>query len=116
MIEDYASAASTLTQLRDMGIVISLDDFGTGYTSLRQIQAFPLDVVKLAATFTDTSIDADLSVLGSVVTMSSALGLRHDRRGHRAAPTKSSGCGRSAACTRRATSSHAPYRATGSPR
>jgi EAL domain-containing protein (putative c-di-GMP-specific phosphodiesterase class I) len=75
MIEDYAAAARTLTELRSLGIIISLDDFGTGYTSLRQIQAFPLDVVKLAATFTDMSIDADLSVLASVVTMASQLGL-----------------------------------------
>ncbi|NOH95741.1 bifunctional diguanylate cyclase/phosphodiesterase [Vibrio sp. 99-70-13A1] len=40
-----------LTSLREMGFTIALDDFGTGYSSLNYIQSYPIDCLKIDATF-----------------------------------------------------------------
>ena len=58
MIDDYAVAGERLAGIRKLGVRIALDDFGAGYTSLRQLQSFPVDVVKLDQSFIKTTMDA----------------------------------------------------------
>ncbi|MDN3612405.1 EAL domain-containing protein [Vibrio ostreicida] len=43
--------SSVLNQLRTMGFTIALDDFGTGYSSLNYIHSYPIDCIKIDATF-----------------------------------------------------------------
>lgn len=40
-----------LHQLRALGFKIALDDFGTGYSSLNYIHSYPIDCIKIDATF-----------------------------------------------------------------
>eukprot|EP01037_Dinobryon_pediforme_P008883 gene8883-8972_t len=46
-IEDLAEAASTMEQLRSVGIPVCLDDFGAGVAVFRYLRAFGVDHVKL---------------------------------------------------------------------
>lgn len=66
-----------LSALRDAGARISLDDFGTGYSSFGQLQALPVDAVKLDRSFIDQIRDAtDQSpIVESMVTLAHTLGL-----------------------------------------
>ena len=54
--EEYAmesgdEALERMQVLYDLGVRLALDDFGTGYSSLARLEAFPLDVLKLARPF-----------------------------------------------------------------
>lgn len=42
---------SILTKLRLLGFTVALDDFGTGYSSLNYIHSYPIDCIKIDATF-----------------------------------------------------------------
>jgi diguanylate cyclase (GGDEF)-like protein len=75
MIEDYSQAAERLATIRRMGVRIALDDFGAGYTSLRQLNSFPVDVVKLDQTFIKTTMEHDSGVLDGLISMANSLGL-----------------------------------------
>ncbi|MBK1615734.1 GGDEF-domain containing protein, partial [Rubrivivax gelatinosus] len=67
-----------LHALRALGVRIAMDDFGTGYSSLAHLWRFPLDRVKLDREFThNLAGDAKVGVIvGSVVSMAHALGMR----------------------------------------
>ena len=75
MIEDYVEAADRLAELRSMGVRIALDDFGAGYTSLRQLQTFHVDVVKLDQSFIKDTMEHDSGVLDGLISMANSLGL-----------------------------------------
>ncbi|WP_172558399.1 putative bifunctional diguanylate cyclase/phosphodiesterase [Vibrio fluvialis] len=40
-----------LDKLRELGFTVALDDFGTGYSSLNYIHSYPIDCIKIDATF-----------------------------------------------------------------
>lgn len=42
---------SILAKLRTLGFRVALDDFGTGYSSLNYIHSYPIDCIKIDATF-----------------------------------------------------------------
>jgi diguanylate cyclase (GGDEF)-like protein len=44
-------AQNILAKLRAIGFKIALDDFGTGYSSLNYIQSYPIDCIKIDASF-----------------------------------------------------------------
>ncbi len=75
MIDDYTEAADRLANIRKMGVRIALNDFGAGYTSLRQLQSFPVDVVKLDQSFIKDTMEHDSGVLDGLISMANSLGL-----------------------------------------
>jgi EAL domain-containing protein (putative c-di-GMP-specific phosphodiesterase class I)/ActR/RegA family two-component response regulator len=57
---DDGIGIQTLTELREMGVLISIDDFGTGYSSLSYLKRLPIDSIKLDASFVkDATTDPD---------------------------------------------------------
>jgi len=46
-IQDMASAASSMEQLRSVGVPVCLDDFGAGSAAFRYLRAFGVDYVKI---------------------------------------------------------------------
>lgn len=50
-----------LQSLRTMGFTVALDDFGTGYSSLNYIHSYPIDCIKIDATFIRNLLDNDTS-------------------------------------------------------
>lgn len=51
LMRDTEGSASSLSDLRDMGITIAIDDFGTGFSSLAQLAALPVDKLKIDRSF-----------------------------------------------------------------
>jgi diguanylate cyclase (GGDEF)-like protein/PAS domain S-box-containing protein len=48
------STINTLRRLRALGVQVALDDFGMGYSSLRYLQQFPVQTIKIDASFIKT--------------------------------------------------------------
>jgi EAL domain-containing protein (putative c-di-GMP-specific phosphodiesterase class I) len=74
-MDNPASAAELLEQLRSAGVGLSIDDFGTGYSSLSSLRRIPVDRVKIDQSFID-GLDhdtSDESLVAAIVAMASAL-------------------------------------------
>ncbi|WP_368039504.1 putative bifunctional diguanylate cyclase/phosphodiesterase [Sphingomonas sp. ID1715] len=76
-IDDLASAATALAQLRQGGCRVAIDDFGTGYSSLAYLKALPLDYLKLDKRLSQdiTGSPRDRVVVRGVIDMGRSLGI-----------------------------------------
>jgi EAL domain-containing protein (putative c-di-GMP-specific phosphodiesterase class I) len=77
VMEDPASAARTLRELKGLGVRLAIDDFGTGYSSLAYLRSFPLDVLKIDRSFV-SDMDRDsqsAEIVSAVITLAHALEL-----------------------------------------
>ncbi|CAA9522321.1 MAG: diguanylate cyclase/phosphodiesterase (GGDEF & EAL domains) with PAS/PAC sensor(s) [uncultured Sphingomonadaceae bacterium] len=77
LIEDLASAARLLADLRAHGLRVAIDDFGTGYSSLAYLKALPLDFLKIDKQMAQDieGSPRDRVVVRGVIDMARALGL-----------------------------------------
>jgi diguanylate cyclase (GGDEF)-like protein len=77
LMHDRDAAASTLWQLKALGVRIAIDDFGTGYSSLAYLRRFPIDMLKVAREFVDgLGRDAnDDAITRAIVDLAGTLGL-----------------------------------------
>jgi diguanylate cyclase (GGDEF)-like protein/PAS domain S-box-containing protein len=76
VLETDGQGASTLTELRSLGITVAIDDFGTGYSALSKLHTLPVDKVKLDRSFLER-IPADPD---SCAIVSAIIGLAHTLR------------------------------------
>jgi diguanylate cyclase (GGDEF)-like protein len=74
---DNPGVLSTIHALKKIGVKIAIDDFGAGYSSLRWLDRFPADILKIDKSFIDTITgpDQELKVLRSIVNLGQSLGL-----------------------------------------
>ncbi len=75
LLTDEPRVASSLRELRELGVGLGIDDFGTGYSSIAHLQRLPIDTVKIDRSLV-SGIAADASgfrltraVLGLVSTL-----------------------------------------------
>ncbi len=77
LLADTEPVARTLQELRSLGFRLALDDFGTGYSSLGHLRDFPVDILKMDASFV-AGIGhglADGAILRAVIGLANSLGL-----------------------------------------
>lgn len=69
-------ARATLQAARAMGVLIAIDDFGTGQSSLAYLAQFPVDIIKIDASFVSRVEEDEFSqaVVTSVVQLAASLG------------------------------------------
>jgi diguanylate cyclase (GGDEF)-like protein/PAS domain S-box-containing protein len=75
LMEDAASTASTLQELKKMGVHLAVDDFGTGYSSLSYLRRFPIDVLKIDQSFVQriTAEPDDSTIVSAIINMGRSL-------------------------------------------
>ncbi|MDQ3757748.1 MAG: EAL domain-containing protein, partial [Actinomycetota bacterium] len=98
LLLDPEHTAATLEALRQAGVRVALDDFGTGYSSIAHLRSFPIDVLKIDASFV-RDLDAGGAaepIVAAVVKLAHALGLRAVAEGveteHQLQRVKDMGC------------------------
>jgi diguanylate cyclase (GGDEF)-like protein/PAS domain S-box-containing protein len=70
-MEDPEKSVRTLEELKSLGVCISVDDFGTGYSSLSYLKRFPIDTLKIDASFVrDMTDDLDTAeIVNAIIAM-----------------------------------------------
>ncbi len=68
LIDESDRIASTLADLKAIGVRLALDDFGSGYSSLSYLSRLPIDIVKIDQTFIAEIHKPDGSTIVSAVT------------------------------------------------
>ncbi|MCW2968748.1 MAG: diguanylate cyclase [Solirubrobacteraceae bacterium] len=78
VMADMEATVGILDQLRALGVSLAIDDFGTGWSSLRALQRFPVDEVKIDKSFVDgvARDPQEAAIVAAVISLSHALGLR----------------------------------------
>ena len=73
-LEHLGDAARVLREIKSLGVEVWLDDFGTGHSTIEQLYRFPVDGLKLPATFI---ADVDRNRRSRAITKS-LISLAHD--------------------------------------
>lgn len=78
LVSDPVGARRVLTQLSELGVIISLDDYGTGYSSLAYLREFPIDELKLDKLFAQQLAGDQTAwvIVRSTIELAHALGIR----------------------------------------
>jgi diguanylate cyclase (GGDEF)-like protein len=76
-MQDVEKAIATLKQLKTLGVRIAIDDFGTGYSCLSYLKQFPIDTLKLDASFVrDIAEPEDAQIALGVIALAHSLRLK----------------------------------------
>lgn len=77
LIDDTDRLASTLSNLRSMGLHFSIDDFGTGYSNLGYLKKFEVEALKIDQSFVRRMEQnpEDALIVKAIIQLSHSLGL-----------------------------------------
>jgi diguanylate cyclase (GGDEF)-like protein/PAS domain S-box-containing protein len=77
LVEESATAVSSLHALDELGVRLVLDDFGTGYSSLAYLNRFPFHALKIDRSFVDAlGIEQEATaIVEAIIGMARALSL-----------------------------------------
>lgn len=69
---------NVISELRELGFLISIDDFGSGYSSLNMLKTLPIDILKLDKEFflKNDMRDHDKIVISGIISLAKGLGLK----------------------------------------
>jgi EAL domain-containing protein (putative c-di-GMP-specific phosphodiesterase class I) len=75
---DARRMAALLQRLSDLDVELGVDDFGTGFSSLRHLQHFPIDLLKIPKPFVDGigGPGDDSALAKAILEIADSLGLR----------------------------------------
>jgi diguanylate cyclase (GGDEF)-like protein/PAS domain S-box-containing protein len=78
LVEESATAISSLEALSELGVRLVLDDFGTGYSSLAYLNRFPFHALKIDRSFVDAlGIEQEATaIVEAIIGMARALSLK----------------------------------------
>ncbi len=79
-LQDHATGAQRLHDVRALGTRIAIDDFGTGYSSLAYLQRFRVDSLKIDRSFVSALDTADLPADDTVPLVQTIISLAHNFR------------------------------------
>lgn len=77
LMQDMEVIIPKLKELRRLGVCIAIDDFGMGYSSLRYLQQFPINTLKIDRSFVADirAEQGDASIINAIVAMARGLKL-----------------------------------------
>jgi diguanylate cyclase (GGDEF)-like protein/PAS domain S-box-containing protein len=77
LMSDARTSAKSLLSLKDLGVRLAIDDFGTGYSSLGYLRRFPVDYLKVDASFVNGlgRESSDSALVAAITSMAHALGV-----------------------------------------
>jgi len=78
LMSGHAYIKEALTELHELGIILSMDDFGTGYSSLSYLREYPFKILKIDRCFVSGLMQgsADKELVIATIAMAHALGLK----------------------------------------
>lgn len=78
VISETETALKNLHAVAKLGVLLSVDDFGTGYSSLKQLQALPVNELKIDRAFVNGMNEShhNATIVNSTVEMARQLGLK----------------------------------------
>ncbi|WP_306520543.1 bifunctional diguanylate cyclase/phosphodiesterase [Rheinheimera sp.] len=78
LLDDSGESRLVMTQLAELGVLISLDDFGTGYSSLSYLSRFALHSLKIDRSFVQAMFDGERHehLVRAIVAMAQSLQLK----------------------------------------
>jgi len=76
IIDNLEENIRILTDLRELGFIISIDDFGTGYSSMSYLKRLPVDIIKIDKSFIDeiSMHNDDFAITHAIIQLSTDLG------------------------------------------
>ena len=75
IVDNLEAVASTLEELRNLGVRAAIDDFGTGYCGLRYLSVLPVAALKIDRSFIQGMTPSDAAIVGATIAMGHSLGL-----------------------------------------